>query len=517
MSLAREAPGIGPRLAEQLNCHEAARPFADSNSPFKLRVMFCRVSLRTMFLFITAISVGIVIYERQARVNRVVARLVSRGAKVEYHPGVISKLFGFLDAKVIDLSRTRVRNDDLRELKNLKRVEAIHLHRTSVNHDGIKWVSEVRRLERLSLWGAQRIGDKCVDHLLKLENLRVLDIHDTHMSADVVPRLSKMPALKHLIFTARFASDDERWIDACQGDLDPLTRIRTTPVGKFYGRGFSDLSIQQLKRLDTSRLRALALRDTQVTAVGLANLRGMNLRELDLQSSTVTNEDIRSIPWSEIEFFTIGNSNVTLAGIMACIGEEVHAISLSNDYVKMSWSRDHPPRQCQLRFFPQDLQVDRAAIARLAHLKSFSITRSLEDQAITILGCLADANSQASVSVYFSQRTHDPRLWKVVERLTTIPYLRIHQPPSGAMKFTERHRLRHLALHGENVVISENDFRELGKLTELRSLTINNSHPIGNEIQHLRGLSELRHLRLKGLTEEAMAHLSHMNLEISSR
>ncbi len=474
-----------------------------------------RISLRTLFVLVTLIAIGMAVYVRQIRVHRVVSALVEKGGTVQYHSPVIPVLPAltgnfFLDVESIDLSRTRIADADLRDIANLTRLERLYLANTSIGPKGVEAISQVRNLRRLALWQCYNINAGCIDDLLKLEKLEVLDIHDTRMAANSLPRLLELPSLKHLLCTAPFASDEEKWLD--ERDIVALTRIKTTLVGDCYAYGLTDRGLTLLRTFDASRVTRLILRDCQVSGGGMRQLQGMSLQQLGLQRCSVNDDDLKSIPWSEINRVDLHCDRVTLGGIADCIGQECKSLDVSTELFQIYREVGGHPKDLRVRFFPADSRIDAATLQRLAGLELLSINRGGYEHFDALMEVLESVNPELRLSVSM-QGTGEQSFWDSIQRMTRLRGLAVYDPPPDSLRFTESHDLGSLVIKGRGVIVDEAAFQEIAKLSQLRFLWLENANTITRELRHLEHLKHLRTLRIQHMSDEAQRFVSELDLE----
>lgn len=95
----------------------------------------------------------------------------------------------------LDLSHTRVTDEGLPHLEDLRHLRTLDLPVTSISDAGLKHIGKLTSLEKLSL-GATRISDAGLAHLENLNRLRELDISWTPVTDAGLARLQNLPALE---------------------------------------------------------------------------------------------------------------------------------------------------------------------------------------------------------------------------------------------------------------------------------------------------------------------------------
>ncbi len=471
-----------------------------------------RISLRFLFFLTTTIAIGVTFYLRQSRINAVVDDLIAIGAKVQYHDAMIpgtENWFGgfFADAEAIDLSHTIVENGDLRLIQNLARLQRLYLARTRISDKGIAAISRIESLRRLAIWGNSKVGDGSLNSLLKLKNLEVLDVHETRISPRSMRQLADMPSLKHLIFSADLTSGESTWLSG--DDIQRLTRLRSTPVRDFYCREVTDKHLARMKLLDASRLSRMIIRDSTISGTGLQHLRDMKLRNLSIQSTPIEDQDLALIPWNDIDHFDFSNTNLTLLGIAEQLGEQCASLYLSNEmfsfYRKSGY---HAPNRF-VRFYATDMRVDAEALRKLSKLRSLSFSRHHYP---SILRTLVELNPSVDLTIFLPDKLDDEdRFWPAIAQMDQLQGLILTNPPPD-MRFTSNHQIRQLILKGKGVETGDQAMREIAKLEKLRFLWMVNERPLRSEVRHLVQLTNLRTLRIEGITDAGLSYVPQLSI-----
>jgi len=158
----------------------------------------------------------------------------------------------------LDLSQTRVTDQGLEHLKDLREVRDLSLYYAEyITDDGIGHLRNWKRLETLNLRGT-RVTSKVFEHIAQLTNLRSLDVAFTEIDDEGFEHLAALTNLEKL------AIGGNRLTGAC------LPLLKTLPK-------LSDLDVGGIQRVD-SGLWGLALNAQNLARIGeLTNLRRLNL------------------------------------------------------------------------------------------------------------------------------------------------------------------------------------------------------------------------------------------------
>ena len=101
----------------------------------------------------------------------------------------LTLLEGLYSLECLDLSGSRVTNDDLRHLEGLSNLRWLYLDRTTVDDEGLLSLRHLTNLEVLVLSGSKVRGSG-LRHLRNLRQLRVLNLSDCEIDDDALVNLS---------------------------------------------------------------------------------------------------------------------------------------------------------------------------------------------------------------------------------------------------------------------------------------------------------------------------------------
>jgi hypothetical protein len=216
---------------------------------------FVQWRLRTVFVFMTLIAIGVAIwlryivpYTTQEAGSAAIERLQGQLVKTAAQPAWLANIVG--KERYHQVVECRIEGDQVRDgaiapVANLPFLERLYLNKTLIGDDGLRHLGRLKTLRRLALWRTQ-ISDEGLIYLTGCSELRVLDIHQTCVTDE------GLAALKH------------------------LRKLRYLKLGgPIYGPGLS--SIAELPQLAT-----LDLRFTLVGFDDLAHLAGSSIEQLHL-------------------------------------------------------------------------------------------------------------------------------------------------------------------------------------------------------------------------------------------
>ena len=90
----------------------------------------------------------------------------------------------------LNLARTKVSDDGLKAIENLKNLRRLHLENTKITDAGLTHLKTLTNLEYLNLYGTQ-VTDSVASELEGLKNLRALYLWQTKVTPDGVEKLKK--------------------------------------------------------------------------------------------------------------------------------------------------------------------------------------------------------------------------------------------------------------------------------------------------------------------------------------
>ena len=137
----------------------------------------------------------------------------------------------------IDLSGTKVADDDLIQLAGLRDLKSLNLSRSQVTNAGIKHLVDLTRLKYLYLFGVP-VDDSGVDEITKLERLEVLCLDNSQITDKSLPKLATLKRLEKL-----HVQSLAPLTDAGFAKLKPLKRLFELKVPSTI----SDAAIEEFK------------------------------------------------------------------------------------------------------------------------------------------------------------------------------------------------------------------------------------------------------------------------------
>lgn len=502
-----------------------------------LRKPFTRFSLRALFLLTTLAAIGTVVYQRRVKINSVVEHLEGLGAKVEYHWDPVSGMsfvFGdfFKDARAIDLKRTKVKDDDLTRIGNLRRLERLYLPGTEITSEGIGHLATNVQLQRLSLWGCPKIFDSAFTELRKIKNLQVLDIHNTNVTGKGLERVAELPTLRHLKFSVNFNKSETDLMTTKQikilGDL-AKRGLRASPVGKAHIGNVNDQSLQTLMSLDTARMKAIWIFNSHLTSAGMKCIADLDPHSAHFEDCSLNANAIdclADVEWGRC-YYCFHRVNLTPTELAARIGKRCIRLEISSRWFRFeldkrngsSPSITYPNPSIgglMVKRQPDDIspgeQISPDLIRALTELKSLKCEHKF---CAATVAAVHEVQPNIHLELYGPQGL-DERFWQAIEETPTLTGLTIYGPPAGQPRFTADHQIEwftyELYAGGRTIAADQSLFDEVAKLSKLKFLRIQNENPIGDQIAPLVQLNDLKTVRVYHVGDEAVRHVLKMKL-----
>ena len=225
----------------------------------------------------------------------------------------------------IDLSETKVTDDDLRLLSNLAELRTLNLHRTGISDAGIEHVVGLKHLTTLTL-GDTRITNAGLKALTELEQLQFIGLHGTLVDDAGVKHLKAFPHLKSLFLSKSGVTDEGLKSVKSLVDLELLWLAESH---------ITDAGLAELETL--SGLKSLSLEKTTITDKGLLHLAGLNeLVYLDVRGTKVTASGLsRLTSKNKVKHLAHDFARI-VPGVTIAVGERVPELS-AIDLQGQSW------------------------------------------------------------------------------------------------------------------------------------------------------------------------------------
>jgi len=96
----------------------------------------------------------------------------------------------------------------LRAIKHLE-LRELNLSKCPIDDAAVAEIAQIETLGSVSLYGCKGLTGKCIDHLLKMKNLRAAGLEHCNFSDDDILRLKKMPSLTGMSLNRRKGRDLE--------------------------------------------------------------------------------------------------------------------------------------------------------------------------------------------------------------------------------------------------------------------------------------------------------------------
>lgn len=158
-------------------------------------------------------AVQLSLFYRQQTAIQHVEKIGGRVVTTHGEPDWLRRLWGgrsprvFQEATLVNLSRTNVKDADLRHLQKLRGLQRLNLSGTGITGDGLRHLEVLTGLEALDLSGT-RIAGEGLRHLGGLTALKYLYLGDTRIRDADLRRLQDLTSLRHLDVSETDVSDE---------------------------------------------------------------------------------------------------------------------------------------------------------------------------------------------------------------------------------------------------------------------------------------------------------------------
>ena len=221
--------------------------------------------------------------------------------------GTFDSLEKMTELKFLSIERCNVSAEALAKLKGLKNLTFFQLFRATLNEETMKAISEYPSLEQIRC-GQTRVGDAELSTLAGSKTLKAIDLSDCNrVSINGLRSLAQCPKLSFL---------------------------------KVYGKSIDDSCMDVVATMKS--LKVLGLNDTRVTDVGMEKLADLDLRELHLFRTKVSDVGAKVISqMPNIATLNLRDTKLSDEGIG-------HLVNLNN-LKKLDLSETNSPRsdQCE--------------------------------------------------------------------------------------------------------------------------------------------------------------------------
>lgn len=215
------------------------------------------------------------------------------------------ELVGLSGLRSIQLGRTKVADDALELISELKSLRDLRLDETRISDDGMRRIAALSGLQMLSV-SKTNISDQSLKHISALPELSNLYLGNTHITDQ---GLRYVGALLKLI---ELRVDATKITDEGLGYFATLAELRTLSLS---GTQISDDGLATLSQL--TKLNSLMLTGTSITGEGLGYLSGLaDLNHLYVGYSPITNDALRHISkYSGLQTLSLANTKIDDSGL----------------------------------------------------------------------------------------------------------------------------------------------------------------------------------------------------------
>lgn len=306
----------------------------------------------------------------------------------------------------------QLRDDDLRVLADLPRLERLYLGGTRIGDAGLQHVRHLRHLRRISLWYTS-ITDEGLAHFAGLTELEAVDIHATRITERSLEYLTRSPQLKGLRFDCELS--DRGLATLVQLPQAAQTRLRCCGVTR-------EPFLAALRSPAVSTLSHLHLKSVTVDEPMLRGMAEMRLRELECISCRLPVGVLEAVDrMPSLGYVSLLDTSVRFDDLADRFGPRVGGLTDSPSGITLRLADRN--LWFSLR---ADVTIERdsgmAYLARLPNLKSLSIARTIDDEA---LRCCSELPRLTMLRLFTTQPRVTAEGFRHLGRLTQLEHLNL--------------------------------------------------------------------------------------------
>jgi Leucine Rich repeat len=195
----------------------------------------------------------------------------------------VASLAGLDALESLSVESDRITSRMVSSLVRLRNLKFLNLSHSPIGDDGLRQLSELNGLTELHLGNSDGISDEGVTFLAALESLETLNLSSTRITSKSAPTLARMRNLKQLMLpNTQFDGDGLRRLAAIKGLM--VLELKGTAIADIGG----DLRFPELGYL--------GLQDTKLTDAALCHVsQSPKLRCLVIAGTRVTNASIATL------------------------------------------------------------------------------------------------------------------------------------------------------------------------------------------------------------------------------
>lgn len=437
-------------------------------------------------------------------------------------PQWVHQLFGsyyFSNIVAIDWHHKRLKEEQLELVRQIPTLEELYIPGNRIKDEQLAVLESVPRLRKLAIW-SNPLSNAALEHVGKLKQLEVLDVHRTKMDEDGLIYLRDHPRLEIL-------RHDFKMSDV---GISHLASMPMVSVDYLITEGLDFHSFRHLrdqihvKRLYVSRpeyaewatcltghptLESLEVTNAPMTDAELQAMIAANtLTNLELTNVPVGNLGIHNAPHaSRLKSLRLSHTHVTTQGLLLTFGQYPKNIVVLRDWIRLINGSNGQNVDWTGRLKAEKLEdLKYCRNATSVYLQ----TNQLDGMNYAWLRRLEKLNF-LKVDYYGGDE-----LLEHVTSLKELQQLEVHGAkkitPAGFQIIVPLEKLTTLSLRGAE--ISDESLEVIGQMKQLETLDISGAKVTDEGIQHLTGLENLVVLNISTcnlLTDEALKSVSELD------
>jgi Leucine-rich repeat (LRR) protein len=219
---------------------------------------------------------------------------------------ILGKLHQLGNINSIDLSKTNVKDEELKYLQNIEGIKGLFLDDTKISDQGLMFLGTNQSITELWV-NNTKITNAGLTYLARLLNLKFLKLSNNKLCDDNLSVLGNLINLEKLYLSHNDIGD---------GNLSFLKKLNKLQTFEADNTKFSDWNLENLAEL--SNLYNLSLQATNVSDAGIHWLLPLDkITDLDLEGTKITDSAIGElVQLSHLTNLDLSKTNITDNGLI---------------------------------------------------------------------------------------------------------------------------------------------------------------------------------------------------------
>ena len=281
-------------------------------------------------------------------------------------------------------------------------------------------------------------------------------------------------------------------------------------LGEAYLENFDDQKIACLAKIDTTKLREIHIRNSNLSSKSIRAIShlGERCKRIRFRNCPLTPDDLKEFDVQKTSLVLEGTT-LNVNDLIRLFGTQFLSAKFGSTDTEFTTSASL--NTVRINVLADDLEADCfRQMPKLTHVDCFCRDN------LSFLKAVEFSQPSISVYAYLEEEDRNVAFWDTIKATPSLTRLSVHAPPRGICpQFTNEHQLKTLDLFqvpDDPSVVGEKLFQEIAKLERLESLTIRNKLIVGEEVSPLARLKKLKRVDIGSLNDDAVNILLDMDL-----